>query len=545
MAKNIYVNPEETVVTNGTAQAPIPQVPIPKITYAQGGVATVTGQPTNYGNLMGGGNTPSPTPSTTYAANGFGTDMSNATLPEYYKYAYDVGVQNAERTRYNDIQNARVTYNQFINPYGAVANQQAQAGFTGGGYSQFLQGQAYQSMIDSQNAARAKEAATKQTLYGDYLEGMAKYNQAEKDKQEQNAVAAADLLNNIGTYTSLEAVNSALDALGITDAAQRETYINAWNTAQTTKQAQAVLSLNNYIEGNSEDGVPTSENDIRNYATALGITDTTKIQKAIDSWNKSQYASSYENINTEEGWNEFFSKGANTDGSGGMFKGLSSEQQQEAIDFYTAWYAQNNNYLDENGVYANNFFTKNGSQIRNDDGTAKMLLDAVQKNTRLSQEFKDSVQAEYEKRYLGGKTEETVATIGSAQGYAKKLGVTVKDDAKIVDIKSSTFASKDFGEFNDTGKKDSGQETYLSKIIEDAKNEKIDVGSLVSVNYGKYKNNGRDNLYMFVGNGQFVKVDENIWKGNVGDIYVPDGYQIYTNLGTTKDNERFGRIVEE
>ena len=278
---NIYVKkPEETVVTNGSVTAPIPQVPIPKITYAQGGVATVTGQPTNYGALMGGGTPvpPSSTPSTTYAANGYGTDMSQATIPEYYKFAYDVGVQNAERTRYNDVQNARVTYNQFINPYGAVANQQAQAGFTGGGYAQFLQGQAYQSMIDSQNAARATEAATKQSLYGDYLEGMAKYNQAEKDKQEQNAVAAADLLNNIGTYSSLEAVNSALDVLGITDATERKTYTDAWNT-QVTSAFLADIVANKF----------TSWEELKSLMASKGITSGDNFIKIANAWTENMY----------------------------------------------------------------------------------------------------------------------------------------------------------------------------------------------------------------------------------------------------------------
>lgn len=636
---NIYVKkPEEKVVTNGAAQAPIPQVPIPKITYAQGGVPTVSGQPTNYGNLMGGGNTsvpPSSTPSTTYAANGFGTDMSNATIPEYYKYAYDVGVQNAERTRYNDIQNARVTYNQFINPYGAVANQQAQAGFTGGGYSQFLQGQAYQSMIDSQNMARAKEAVTKQDLYGKYLEGIAEYNQAEQNKQEQNSIAAADLLNNIGNYSSLEAVDAALDALNITDETQRKTYTDAWNnqvvstflndiannkfaswedlkslmaskgitsgdnffkitnawtenmyknddiseisnsiykgeysteddlvsaldskniTGETRNslinqfrdaekgKGQNILSFNAYVSG-QEKTSPTSAEDIISYAKTLGLdVNSSEVQNAVTEFNNSQYLSKVENVISMEGsqaedyWEALLSDDK-------AFNSLTKEQQAEVNKAFSAWLIENAFTTDANGnPTAEGFFTdENGKAYTKE--FAESELNKELKNPHYTEQLKKLIEDEFNDKYQGGKTDEQIGFIDKARTLNNN--VKIKDDANIVNINSTTYASSDFGKFNDTGKKNSGQETYISKIIEDANAGKIKEGSLVSVNYGKYKNNGRDNLYMFVGNGQFVKVDENIWKGNVGDIYVPDGYQIYTKLGTTEDNERFGRIAEK
>lgn len=614
---NIYVKkPEETVVTNGSVTAPIPQVPIPKITYAQGGVATVTGQPTNYGNLMGGGTTPS----TTYAGNGFGTDMSNATIPEYYKYAYDVGVQNAERTRYNDIQNARVTYNQFINPYGAVANQQAQAGFTGGGYSQFLQGQAYQSMIDSQNAARATEAATKQTLYGDYLKGMAEYNQAEKNKQEQTAVAAADLLNNIGTYSSLEAVDAALDALNITDAAQRKTYTDAWNnqvvstflndiannkfaswedlkslmaskgitsgdnfikianawtenmykndniteivnainsgtyateedlvsaldskniTGETRNslinqfrdaekaKGQNILSFNAYVSG-QEKTSPTSAEDIISYAKTLGLdVNSSEVQNAVTEFNNSQYLSRVENVLSMEGsqaedyWEALLSDDK-------AFNSLTKEQQAEVNKAFSAWLIENAFTTDANGnPTAEGFFTdENGKAYTKE--FAESELNKELKNPHYTDQIKDLILDEYYNKYQGGKTDEEIVFIDKARTLNNNVEISY--DANVVDVTSNTYASSDFGKFNDTGKKDSGQETYLSKIIEDAQNEKINVGQIILPNYGE--NKGNIDAYMYAGDGKFVKVDldgdkytnEEILQ-RLGNFYIPKGYK--------------------
>jgi hypothetical protein len=652
--KNIYVKPEETVVTNGTAQAPIPQVPIPKITYAQGGVPTVSGQPTNYGNLMGGGNTsvpPASTPSTTYAANGYGTDMSQATIPEYYKYAYETGVQNAERTRYNAVQNARVTYNQFINPYGAVANQQAQAGFTGGGYSQFLQGQAYQSMIDSQNMARATEAATKQTLYGDYLKGMADYNQKQQEKQEQRDATAADLLNNIGTYSSLEAVNSALDALGITDEKQRKTYTDAWQTSQTEKlnteganilnnigsytteagliadlnakgitgdaqaqyikawntaqanklttagatimqsidngefksqdslvaamnaagipveqqqsyitswqeqntkateqtKAQNLLTFSNYVSGQGETS-PTSVEDIYASAKALGLdVDSDEVKNAIANFNSSQYLSKVENVmsmegsQAEDGWEDLLSDEE-------AFKSLTEEQQAEVNKAFSDWLI-NNAFTDAKGnVSAEGFFTDENGKAYTEEFARRKLQEELA-NPHYSQQLKDLIQAEFNNKYQGGKTDEQINKEASDLKQRNEIianarninnNVEIRDDANVVNINSSTYASSDFGKFNDTGKKDSEQEKYITAIFDDAKAGKIKKGQIILPNYGKDK--GSREAYMYVGSGRFVKVEIN--KNNVEGLnfYTPNGYKTNAEYQVESKKSTFEKI---
>jgi hypothetical protein len=523
--KNIYVKPEEKVVTNGTAQAPIPQVPIPTITYAQGGVPTVSGQPTNYGNLMGGGNSSVP------------PDMSNATIPEYYKYAYDVGMQNAERTRNNAVQNARAQYNQFINPYGAVANQQAQAGFTGGGYSQFLQGQAYQSMIDSQNAARATEAATKQTLYGDYLKGMADYNQKQQEKQDLNQKSAADLLNNIGTYSSLEAVNSALDALGITDETQRKTYTDAWTNQNQQNIAKNQVAFNTYISGNSEDGEPQNEQDIIAYAKALGLDENSaEVQNAITSFKQGQNYGKLENIvslegeQAEKGWEDFF-------GESGGYNTLNDEQKAEANKAFSDWLI-NNAFTDANGnVSAEGFFTDENGKAYTEEFARRKLQEELA-NPHYSQQLKNLIQAEFNNKYQGGKTDEQISKeasdlkqrneiISNARNLNKD--VEIKDDANVVNINSKTFSLTDFGKFNDSGTGKGEQDTYLKATIEGLKSlGKEAVGKIILPNYGK--NKGDIDAYMYVGSGRFVKIEVDKYGWGGLDIFIPNGYENSTSI---------------
>ena len=104
--------------------------------------------------------------------------------------------------------------------------------------------------------------------------------------------------------------------------------------------------------------------------------------------------------------------------------------------------------------------------------------------------------------------------------------VTTRLNEKVIDINSANFNNSDFGTFVGVNNADSKQNAYLNQIIRDAKAGLIEKGQLIIPNYGN-RGSGRDTVYMYLGNGRFVKTynTASTYQGWGKDIYVPNGYK--------------------
>lgn len=463
-------------------------------------------------------------------ADGNGDGKSNGNnddLRKYYELLYNTGLANAEQAKQQALLNAQTQYKEFINPYGTVANQQAALGLQNGGYSEYLQGQAYQGMLNTQNQARSDYSKTQQSLYSDYMGNMAKYNQEQQNKADAVAAAKADLLNNIGNYTSEEALGAALDALGITDAAERQSIIDQWKTAKAEKDAKVQgdnnLTMQAIIDGTAD--VPPTEENIQAAGTQLGLS-----QEEIESWKEKlrnkQYA---ENINpngdwSADDWEKFFDDA--------RYETLSPEQKEAADKDYSNLIAQASGYDANTGATTTYFTNANGQMAK---GDAEKLLNETMNDPHLSQTLKDAIKKEYENTYLKGQKVENVEYVNKAKGYDLPKWTEVKDNATVVDVNNEAFVLNEFGIFNDTVSGEGEQNKYLNAIISAAKANQIPDGSVVIVNYGR--NEGDVDAFIYVGDGKFVKLDTSKVENTVNsarfgvldNVWTPDGYHVYGN----------------
>ena len=455
-------------------------------------------------------------------------DPNKVTLDQHYKNIYETGLANAEKAKQQAIINAKGQYNEFINPYGVQAEQQARMGLMGGGYSEYLKGKAYEGMIDTQNQARSDYAKTQQSLYSDYMGNMAAYNQAKQDKADATAAAKAALINNISKYNSEEALGAALDALGITDAEERKTYTDAWTKWKTENdakvQADNYLTMQAIIDGTAD--VEPTEDNIQAAGKKLGLS-----QEEIDSWKqklaRKQYAESPSADWTADDWQSFFNKGLDENGEGeAWFDSLSDDEQEAAREQYSSLFD------------AATYFEEGGKPLNKN--TAKEDLDKAVNDNYLTQKTKDAIQAQYDKQYNKGIPSTQTEIITKAREL--NPDVVIDDDAKIVDTNSGTFEITDFGKFNDSGTGKGEQDTYLNAILADLDTHII-AGDLVWVNYGKYDMGGQS-LYMYIGDGKFVQVNGTVNIQNMDKIKLPSNGEYKMNKDHT-DVIKFGRVTKK
>lgn len=483
----------------------------PSITYAQG--------TNNYGAGTGNYITPSQTVDTTYAQalgavmptptptqdstpyNGGGGTINlntqtgeyakvmptaepsvnpSASLPQYYESMRQQAIAQADKDRLQANINAKGQYNEFINPYGVQAEQQARMGFTGGGYSEYLKGKAYEGMLNTQNQAQAQYAQAVQGAENTYNANMATYNEGLKAKEEAKAQdlaqgkvnmnAAMDGMVDGVNNTSWEALAAYGKQQGLTDE-ELATYKTQWDSMQTTAKNEDALA-------------------------------------SMDGWTDADW----DNALKDETYNSY------------------TPEQQEIVNAgFSNRIAQASGY-DANTGATTTYFTENGKQLNAE--SAKAEYEEAMNDTKLAPELKEAIKKEYQNRFMRGLDEETYELIEKAKSFDS--AVNISDKGKIVDPNARTYTSKDFGKFNDTGKEGSGQENLISAIVSDAKAGKIKDGQIVLVNYGK--NEGETEAFMYV-SGKFVKVGDLKRVHGLDtdkDIYVPSGYEVSAKY---KDDE--------
>lgn len=433
-------------------------------------------------------------------------------ITQYYGELRRQAIEQAEKDRLQANINAKGQYNEFINPYGVQAEQQARMGFAGGGYSEYLKGKAYEGMLNTQNQAQEQYSQAVQKAENLYNKNMISYQEGLKTEQESQATAKANLLNSLGTIENEQALTASLDALGITDATERQTIIDAWTKRKTENDAKEFsaknVAMSTYISGESSDSAPKSRDDVYNYAIGIGLNNE-QANEWASKWEVGEY---YIDFDSFDSWNQkeqddFFAPE--------NFNRLSLQQQTDIQNRYSA---------------KENPMALFGEDVLLSPDDAKSVLETVLNSNRYSQEFKDAAQKRYNQLY-------SVDAVVKAREFVGED--KVKDNASVIVPKSDgSYNLLDFGKFNDSGTGKGEQDKYLNAILDSTKDgaqNPIAEGQVVIVNYGR--NEGEIDAFVYVGNGIFVKVSAA--DANINNLYIPKGYNKKTdgkNIAIVKDN---------
>lgn len=412
---------------------------------------------------------------------------------EYQNLLYKQGLSDAEKTRQYNVGQAEQQYQQYLNPNASYMSGMARSGVSGG-YSDYLQGKAYEQMVGAKQSA--------QQSYADYVRGLGKtyaenvlgiqqqaleYNKA---KTQQQTAEYSNYLNNPELITSKESLENIIAQGGYTDE-QATTLRNAW-----TRQQQEAYE--------PDVSKPLSE-----------------IQKETESFDETAKANAVKNWE-QSLWNTVISSPQYTDESGvfnedAMFDDLERQVKSGTVD---------QSQLDaiKNRYSANVLASYDVTQMeyQNKDGAIK----DIEAEKGLTDEAKATLKSQIEQYF-------------APFVKAEKLWGRLFNPIDQVDINSTNFSVNSFGEFKGSEKEDSEQTQYINKLLEDAKNGKIEEGQFINANYGKVSEKAN---FVYIGDGKFVKMEEKVSgvpvfvdsKENASKVdgskavplYIPEGYQI-------------------
>lgn len=483
---------------------------------SNGGTTTGTGAGTSTGD-----STPT-TPTDTKPETG---ETSTMTYEQYIaeqkareEEKRQAALKEAEIYKERAAADAQASYMQNMSTYGVNAETMAQMGLTGGGYSDYLNAQAYAQKRGEMQTASANEAVMKQQAESKYadnilsLDGqLVAYKEAEKAEKEQYA---------------------------------KSVYNTLWEAVQNPNTTYTADSIKAIAE---KAGI--SETDI---ATLTGMLDSTLAKKAEDDKKAEE-----EKAAAEEEQKATYSAGLKSDAmaqieaNGGMSVeyinslkgyGLSDEDMAEVVVYnqkytynsyksaITGGYtvntsdidtAHNDGLLDDTQYNSlktewnksidtsTSFFKYNGETISYDD--AKTAYNAVCNNSWASAETKKALDSSFKRVY--------------ATDIAKTLVDSDLVESKTVDIYSTSYKSSNWGDFTDINDADSGQGKYIKALEKAVKEGKIKEGQLVAANYGAVWDDC--GIFVYIGDGVFVQYDyDDEPKDDVKALmYFPDGYK--------------------
>lgn len=447
-------------------------------------------------------------------------------------------LREAEIYKERAARDAQASYLQNMSTYGVNAENMAKMGLTGGGYSDYLNAQAYAQKRSDMQTASANELALKQQAENTYADGIAALNKdlfTYQDTQRQNKTESYNKLLGYAMDTESGLTEETIRAMGKNAGLSEEeiqSVINTMNTAQSNEKGEysndAFTALIADLQNPTAYG-NYSEAGIRALGKQWGWTDE-QIQQAVDIWNGKK--------NDTE---------VSLDGESGAF-----DIKQEIKNIQDGLYVDNSGnpytweYIHEMLLRARNA----GENVTDTDiANAKAAYDKwifYKQGNATTENYYDAL---YGKEEANSQISRDMTTkqlkqdaknkVGNMLGFGK--GAYNKYSA--LDIYESGFKPKDFGDFVDADDPDSKQGKYTQKIIDDAKANKIPVGSFVTMNYGA---SGSDNgNYIYMGDGIFVKLP---WSGSIraaikdyasqfGDfsVYVPDGYKLGGLVGTIRE----------
>ena len=381
----------------------------------------VTGNPTTTPTNTEGNSTETPTtpPATTPT-----TTEPTAETPMTYEEYIASEKERAEQERQQAHKEAEIakeratvdaqsSYAQNKATYGANAETMAQMGLTGGGYSDYLDSQAYAQKRDDIQHANVVEAATKQgadTAYSDKIselnEKQITHNaeqQAYKDKIYSDLLAEAQNPNT--TYTA-ESIREIAEKAGLSEeeiqglvntltstkdtatteannAKNTELYNSLWIEVQKPDTAYTVDSLTEFMRRNG-----MSEEDITALTGILQSTLSTTEANNAKNTSKSLRLGAIDQINKEGGLSTQYINELKA-------AGISDEDLQAVIEY-------NQNY----------HFTAVKSALNAGDSTTKADLDLLLRENRISQPQYDELLEQNQGIYNDYYTEVLDASIG-------------------------------------------------------------------------------------------------------------------------------------
>lgn len=398
-------------------------------------------------------------------------------------------VKRAEVAEERAMADAQASYMQNMATYGANAEQLAQMGLTGGGYSDYLNAQAYaQKREDTQVATVNKNSAIEaaESTYADTVLGlkkeMADITYAEGLKKDEEAKETAEKLtsNYSGILIEVQANPDAFNETGLRawcknngfDETQTQSVVDTWKEATTL--ADAALD----VDGSSSEQGQIVMSDI-----IKAIQDGT-LAKA----DGTPYSS----------WEEIHETLLRARNEG---QNITQEDINNAKKAYNEWISYKNGKVSTEEYY---------DSLNGDEG-AKEIVSSAADPTKYETEAKNKV---------------------------KSYGITDNLILQVINTNRDTYKASEFGDFSDIDDADSKQGRYLQAIINDAKAGKIKEGTIVQVNYGGVASSL--GYAMYVGDGCFVRLRDGAL-GTVKEakevIYLPDGYKWRVFFGSQNIKE--------
>lgn len=499
-----------------------------------------------------GGKTPTPStpaaPTTPKEEKENGSKMSYEDYINEMKKGYqeqlDAANKQAEQTKARAMANAENAYAQNKATYGTNAETLAQMGLTGGGYSDYLQAQAYAQKRADAQAATAQEIASKsnnQATYQQYIQAMnekladkilyderladqRKY-QEEQTKAESDREYTKNIYNTL--WSAVQDTNTTYTPESIKALGEKAGLSNE-DITTLTNMLNATLARKTEEEKKTQEEEEKVKNEAFAKSSSAVAADTISYIVA-NNGGQSEYIESLKSNLTEEDYNK-----------------LVSQNQKSTSEYYTtaikSGYNVNTNEIDNmykkgnlseaqyneiKALWNESSIATDNSAFADGNGYTLSFNDAktVMNTAKSSQWINDANKKAIESTYM--------------RLYAKDIAneIMVKSSAKgkggnIVDIYASDFNTKKFGSYSGMGKSGNTQEKYAQSIVSDAKSGKIKAGDYVIMNFGNTWD--VECIYVYIGDGIFVKAkdgnDSTYLSGGKFasgvNFYVPNGYKI-------------------
>lgn len=499
-----------------------------------------------------GGKTPTPsTPAAPTTPKGEKENDSKMSYEDYinemkkgYQEQLDAANKQAEQTKARAMANAENAYAQNKATYGTNAETLAQMGLTGGGYSDYLQAQAYAQKRADAQAATAQEIASKsnnQATYQQYIQAMnekladkilyderladqRKY-QEEQTKAESDREYTKNIYNTL--WSAVQDTNTTYTPESIKALGEKAGLSNE-DITTLTNMLNATLARKTEEEKKTQEEEEKVKNEAFAKSSSAVAADTISYIVA-NNGGQSEYIESLKSNLTEEDYNK-----------------LVSQNQKSTSEYYTtaikSGYNVNTNEIDNmykkgnlseaqyneiKALWNESSIATDNSAFADGNGYTLSFNDAktVMNTAKSSQWINDANKKAIESTYM--------------RLYAKDIAneIMVKSSAKgkggnVVDIYASDFNTKKFGSYSGMGKSGNTQEKYAQSIVSDAKSGKIKSGDYVIMNYGNTWD--VECIYVYIGDGIFVKAkdgnDSTYLSGGKFasgvNFYVPNGYEI-------------------
>lgn len=461
-----------------------------------------------------------------------------------YQEQLDAANKQAEQTKARAMANAENAYAQNKATYGTNAETLAQMGLTGGGYSDYLQAQAYAQKRADTQAATAQEIASKsnnQATYQQYIQAMnekladkilyderladqRKY-QEEQTKAESDREYTKNIYNTL--WSAVQDTNTTYTPESIKALGEKAGLSNE-DITTLTNMLNATLAQKTEEEKKTQEEEEKVKNEAFAKSSSAVAADTISYIVA-NNGGQSEYIESLKSNLTEEDYNKLVSQNqkstseyyttaiksgynVNTNEIDNMYKkGNLSEAQYNEIK--ALW--NESSIATDNSAFADG----NGYTLSFKD--AKTVMNTAKSSQWINDANKKAIESSYMRLYA-----KDIANEIMVKSSAKEKG------GNVVDIYASDFNTKKFGSYSGMGKAGNTQEKYAQSIVSDAKSGKIQAGDYVIMNYGNTWD--VECIYVYIGDGIFVKAkdgnDSTYLSGGKFasgvNFYVPNGYKI-------------------